>query len=63
MTDSDRRIAEAPRAWFVRSKGYLSGYNKSDLFRSRDEAEEYARDYGGCVVPVALVELKPEEVG
>lgn len=53
------RIAKAPRAWAVRyGKGPIV---PGDCFQRKEDADRRARAFDVRVVPVALVELKPEE--
>lgn len=61
---AEDRIANAPRAWAVVAAGIkLDAENDPDcLTIFQDWAEEQAQDYGGRVVPIALVVLKEGEV-
>lgn len=53
------RVAKAPRAWAVRyGKGPIV---PGDCFQRKEDADRRARAFDVRVVPVALVELKPEE--
>lgn len=64
VTDADRRIAEAPRAWGLKEEGF--GLSRLVAFQSQRDAYRWLEENGGLVtlsvVPVAIVELKPEEV-
>jgi hypothetical protein len=56
------RITEAPRAWAVKSRGKIEAwmvFPDADILRQRWE-HSFSEDYE--LVPIALVELKPEEV-
>lgn len=60
--DLSERIKKAPRAWAIKIYDYPIDVEM--LYVEKDVAEEDAENMGGSrVVPVALVELTPEEVG